>query len=487
VNRSLAFVVVLAACGTDAGVAPEATLPARVRLVTDAQYVNAVHDLFGDVTVPAIRSPGTQPHQFIHDDNVLAVDAPLLVQYRIAAEAIAREVGARCTNRACVDDFASRAFRRPLDASERDRLWKLYEANGFGLVVEAVLQAPSFVYRSELGDRGALTPYELASELAFLFLDSIPDEPLWQAARDGSIADPAVLAAHVDRLLELPRVRAHLTEVVLAWLDLHAIQTMYRLGLTPAMQASMFEQTKLFVNDVLWRRGGGLRELLTSRDTFVDAQLAGLYGDIAPTSWIMLPRTVAPERAGILTHPGVLSMLSLPYSESIIHRGLYVQRKFLCAEDLGRPPFAAIGATTAITRGFSEAQLAHFRSAHIYCAGCHRKIDPAGFALHHYDALGQWRTLDGIGQPIEDDVRLPIDGTTRRLKGAAALGQVLADSDQVAHCVVDQLAHHALGRAVLDPATRGYLQRRFESSDRDLVEVFRAIATSPMFGSRESR
>ncbi|MDQ3338466.1 MAG: DUF1592 domain-containing protein [Myxococcota bacterium] len=480
--RSLALVGVLAACGTDAGVAPEATLAPRVRLVTDTQYTNAVRDLLG-IASPEIHSPGTRPHQFIHDDNVLAVDAPLLVQYRIAAEAIAREAGTRCGDRACAEDFASRAFRRPLAAVERERLGKLYDDGGFALVVEAVLQAPSFVYRTELGIGGQLTPYELASELSFLFLDSIPDEPLWQAARDGTIADPAVVAAHVERLLASPRVQAHLTEVVLAWLDLHDIETIGRIGLTEPTRASMFEQTKLFVHDVLWRRGGGLGELLTSRETFVDAQLASYYGDV-PTSWVMQPHTAAPERAGLLTHPGVLSMLSYGHAESIIHRGLYVQRKFLCAEDLGRPPFAAINATANITRGFNETQLAHFRSAHIYCANCHKAIDPPGFALHHFDQLGRWRETDSIGLPIEDDVVLAIDGEAKRFRGAAALGETLANSDRVAHCVVDQLAHHSLGRAVEDPAMRRYLQISFERADRDLVEVFRAIATSPMFRRR---
>ena len=475
--------VLLAACGTDRGAPPEATLPARVRLVTDAQYTNAVHDLLGDVTVPAIRSPGTQPHQLIHDDNVLAVDAPLLVQYRLAAEAVAHEARERCADRACAQDFASRAFRRPLDAGERTRIDGLFDEGGFALVVQAVLQAPSFVYRSELGDGAELTPYELASELAFLFLDSIPDEPLWQAARDGSIADPAVVEAHVERLLALPRVRAHLTEVVLAWLDLHDIETMFRLETSAALRASMFEQVKLYVDDVLWRRGGTLRELLTSRGTFIDAQLAHYY-DGASAGWNMEPYLGGPERAGLLVQPGVLAMLSFSYSESIIKRGLYVQRKFLCAEDLGRPPFAAIAETDKITRGFNEAQLAHFRSAHIYCSGCHRKIDPPGFALHHYDGRGHYRKRDAGDWPIEDDVRLPIDGRIELVRGADGLAEALLVSDEVARCVVGQLAHHALGRAVDDPATKSYLLTRF-GADRDIVDVFRAIATAPIFRRRQ--
>jgi Protein of unknown function (DUF1592)/Protein of unknown function (DUF1588)/Protein of unknown function (DUF1595)/Protein of unknown function (DUF1587) len=468
--------VMLAACGTDAGAPPEATLPARVRLVTDAQYANAVRDLLGDVAVPAVHSPGTRPHQLIHDDSVLAVDAPLLVQYRLAAEEIAPQVATRCGDLPCALAFANRAFRRPLDDDERVRLGALYDAGGFALVAEAVLQAPSFVYRSELS--AELTPYELASELAFLFLDSIPDEPLWQAARDGTLD----VDAQIERLLELPRVRAHLTDVVMSWLDLHAIADIYRVELTPALAKSMLAQVKLYVDDVLWRRGGSLRTLLTARETFADAQLAPYYG-VAGTWW-MQPVVADETRAGLLTQPGVLALLAQPYNESIILRGLYVQRKFLCAEDLGRPPFAAIAQTSTLTRGFNEAQLAHFRAQHVYCSSCHRTIDPAGFALHHFDLIGRWREVDTSGLPIEDDVRLAIDGTVKSLRGASALGRVLAESEQVSRCVVDQLAHHALGRALHDPATRAYVQTRFERADRDLVEVFRAIASAPIFRRR---
>jgi hypothetical protein len=486
----MVLLVVFAACGNDLATPPPAALPKRVRLLTDAQYTNAVHDLLGDVAMPAIHTPGTEPHQFIYDDEVLAVDAPLLVQYRIAAEQIAHDAGGRCGDMACVDDFASRAFRRPLESAERAGLAQLFAQGGFALVVEAVLQAPSFVYRVELGD--TLDAYELATELGFLYLDSLPDEPLWAAARDGSITDPGVLAAHIDRLLALPRVQAHLTDVVMEWLGVHRIETLQKstaLQLSDEARHSMYEQARLFIHDVMWRRHGGLRELLTSNEGYIDAQLAAWYPDVTPSSWEMRPHTFKRDTrgGGILTHPGVLAMLGTGLSESIIYRGIWVHRTFLCSEELGRPPFAAIAETASITRNFSEAQLAMFRSAHLYCSKCHRTIDPPGIAMHGYDVLGRYRTYDSAGQPIDSEAVLEIDGTHVKVNGAVELAHVLADSDQVGRCVVKQLAHHALGRAVLDPAMRGYLEREFERSDRDLVEVFRAIATSPMFRTRKAR
>ena len=233
---------------------------------------------------------------------------------------------------------------------------------------------------------------------------------------------------------------------------------------------------------MLWARDGSLRELLASDRTFVDAQLAPFYTRVAPTTFHMQARTV--DRSGLLTHPGVMAMLGGARAESIIQRGIYVHRKFLCTEELGRPPFDAIRATAIETKDFSEAQLAQYRADHVYCSGCHAVIDPPGKALHRYDVIGRYRDVDGDLVAIEDEVRLPIDGSVRRVRGATELGHVLAESDQVARCVVDQLAHHALGRGAIDPATRAHLVRQFELSDRDIVEVFRAIATSSLFRGR---
>lgn len=507
-------------CGTDTGfdVPPAgASLPIRVRLLTDAQYENAVHDLLGDVRIPALHSPGTMPGQFIHED-VLAVDAPLLVQYRIAAETVARAVAADPSLIGCViddggctaariDELASRVFRRPLDPGERDQLAVLFAqgtagggpAAGLGLVVEAVFQAPSFVYRTELGAgppgpagtvEVELTPYELAAELAFLLLDSIPDEPLWQAARDGSLADPAVVAAQVDRLLGLPRVRDHLVEVVLDWLDIPAIYTIGKDAaqfpeLTPELRASMYAETQRFVAEVLWHHHGSLRALLTSNETFIDARLAKIYGVGHITATALVPVSLDPRRrGGILTQASVLALLATEQRESIIRRGMFIHRKFLCTLDPGRPPFSAIAMDASFTSQLTEAQFSYFRTAHIYCSGCHATIDPPGRALHHYDGLGRWRDVDSIEAPIAADAELAIGDEVRHVTGALELSAALADSDHVARCVVDQLAHHALGRAVDDPAMLDYLHKSFERSERDLVEVFRALATAPGFRLR---
>ncbi len=518
-RRRVLLLLAVGGCGIDTGfdVPPSGSaLPVRVQRVTDAQYGNAVRDLLGDLAFPAPRSPGTAPDQFIYED-VLAVDAPDLAQYRIAAEAIAGAVAADPGRVGCgvgdayclrgrIDELAVRAFRRPIDAVEHDQLAALYAQGaaagdpgaGFGLVVEAVLQAPSFVYRTELGPPpgGApgsdveLTSYELAAELAALLLDSIPDEPLWQAAGDGSLLDPAVLADQVDRLLGTQRVRAHLIDVVLDWLGVPAIFSVTKdparfPELTPELRASMYGETRKFVAEVLWHRGGNLRALLTSNETYIDAPLAALYDVRHVTATELTRVSLDPKRrAGILTHASVLAQLANAQSESIVQRGLFVERKFLCAPEPGRPPAAAVAAVADQTSQLSEAQFSAFRTTTEYCAGCHGAIDPSGRALHHYDGLGRWRELDLAGADVDARASVAIDGRAHPIDGAVQLAAALAGSEQVARCVVGQLAHHALGRTVDDPALVEYLYRSFERHDRDLVDVFRSIAIAPAFRLR---
>lgn len=518
VLRRLTFLLgTLAACGNDRSVespgdpAEAAVLPARVRLLTDAQYANSVRDLFGeDLYIPALHTPGTHPHQFIHDD-VIAVDAPLLVQYRIAAETIARQIettielpcaaGDTACALAWTRDTAGRAFRRPLEAEERAELEVLYtqgraggERSGYALVAEALLQAPSFVYRTELGAAPGypieLTSHELAAELSFLFLDSIPDVELWHTAEDATLSQSPVLAGQVERLLDLPRVRTHLTHVVLDWLGIPGVlearkdPNLYP-EMTSELRQSMYAESEAFVDDVLWRRGGSLRELLTSSETFIDARLAEIYGvKAAPTAMLQRVTLDGGKRGGIITHASVLATLASEQRESIIHRGLFIRHKFLCMPDPGRPPFSAIVAESSFTHAMTESQFSFFRLAHVYCSGCHTAIDPPGRALHHFDALGRWRDTDEIASPVETEAKLELGAITETVSGAVELGRVLADSDHVGRCVVDQLANHAYGHPITDPAAKRHLHAAFADSGKDIVEVFRALATSQTFRYR---
>jgi hypothetical protein len=182
-----------------------------------------------------------------------------------------------------VRSFGARAFRRPLDPVEAEALLRVAkgqidQAGAVMAVVQAVLQAPSFLYRVELGAAGArpgaevaLSPYERAAALSFVLLDSVPDAELWQAAVSGALADGSALEKQVDRLLALPRVREHLTDVLFEWLGTPSVQSVdrpreYAAVFNMTLHRAIYEETAGSLDDLLWSgRDGTWGELFRSR------------------------------------------------------------------------------------------------------------------------------------------------------------------------------------------------------------------------------
>ncbi|MCG8423770.1 MAG: DUF1592 domain-containing protein [Proteobacteria bacterium] len=532
VSRYLLVFALLACEQPPRDVVEEAYIPARIWLLSDSQHANAIRDLLGPVDLPDVRTPGVTGDQFIHEAALHRVGGPLLSQYHTAARMAARQaalrrdqilpcspeaIGPQACARAFIDRFAPRAFRRPVDRDERDQLMALFElgqrdgdfSSGIELVIEAILQSPGFLYRTELGAPAddadpiarhpagviTLTPYELAAQLSFLFLDSIPDEPLWAAASDRSLSQPEVLAAHVDRLLALPRVRQHLGTVVLKWLGVDGMRMAKKdrrrlPEFDDELRESMAAETSLFVSDVLWNRGGSLRELLTSSRTFIDARLAAHYGVDSVNSTVSVSTDAVPveldpaQRAGILTHASLLTVLGTSRARSIVYRGLFINRLFLCLPEPAPPTIELLQASAGETRGLSHRELADYRIGTDACAGCHRTIDPFGIAFENYDVLGRWQTED---IDATTSIVIPGDGQRHRINGLRDLGRVLVKSESVAACVVDQFMQRAFGRHLGNEAThsRERIKYHFLATDRSLVEIFRTIPDMPIFATRQ--
>src|SRR6266508_236559 len=222
--------------GSGPGGPCQATTPPRIWRLSDEQFVNAVSDLLPGVTVPAVATPGRTVGEFINMAERYPVTGALASNLRTSAKTVAAasvkdlagllkcqtgQAQDACVG-AFVDRFAPRAFRRPIDATERQALLAVYAlgakttpADGVRLVLEAVLQSPSFLYRTELGagamagQATALNAYELATAVSFLLIDSIPDDELWRTAQDGSLSNADVFTQQVDRLLA--RQRGHRT------------------------------------------------------------------------------------------------------------------------------------------------------------------------------------------------------------------------------------------------------------------------------------
>lgn len=493
-------------------------LERRIVLLADLQFSNAIRDLLGDEAIEPDQAPDARTKPFAKKGVVAGTS---LVHTRLARAAYAAEslAGRFEQVTGCAPDgddacatafltrFAQRAFRRPMDATELDNLGSVvrlgsetsYE-RGVSLAVEAILASPSFSYRTELGD-GAdgdvvkLSAHETASELSFFLTDSLPDADLAAAADSGALNDPAELMRQTERLLEKPETRRSLsTTLIAAWGLSNLFGTVKDPGLfpeyTPALQASMFHETELLLEELLWNRGADVSALLTSRETFVNGLLAQVYGvehtgaDPEEFARVTLP---ADERAGILTQPGLLAALSRTDNTSVVARGLFVHGALLCMGKIGAPPESVADAIQELLDAdLSERERADARAANATCAGCHNQFDAFGLLLEQYDPVGRYRdTVDG--EPIDARVDLTGRGDIGGIYASAVeFIDAVAETDGFATCVTRHLLTYGTDDDTLTP--RACQVERviatLPEGQRTLPNVVRAIVTSPALTER---
>jgi hypothetical protein len=450
--------------------------PARLWRLSDEQYAAAITDLLPGVAVPEILTPGRARSEFLNRAEALPVNAALAADIRESTEAVARAAVAdlpkllSCqpgqTPSACagafIDRFGARAFRRPLDDAEKQELKALYEngaadgaQEGMRLVLWAMLQSPSFLYRAELGkslgDGKAfeLNGYELASALSFLLLNSIPDAELWAAAESGALSKQDGFAKQVERLLGLPRVQDNLTRVQMKWVGLgDGINV--DLGeknqeFTPELKASMEKGTSMFFANLL-TSGGTVADVLTSPAGFVDQRLAkhlGMTG--GPATGFGKIDMPADQRAGILTQPGLIARYSMGHS--VVFRGKFVRDQLLCGEIPPPPNIEEIDMENTASANLSEREQSQRRLANPICGSCHGAMDPMGLAMLKYDPLARFRANDESGKPIDATGTISSAGDADGMvDGAVGMAKKLAGSTFVRGCIESKMFTYALGR-----------------------------------------
>ncbi len=500
-------------------------VPQRLWRLSNAQYSNAVRDLLGLTMGPLVTGGGQSAFSFYSADTETVSDA-LAFSYATAAESVAASVDmatlASCTpgegQPDCAIRFiralAPRAFRRPVSELEVADLQAVYQAGipegheaGLRLVVEAMLNAPSFVYRTEFGSmvepgRADLGAYEVASELSFLFFDSAPDAALLSAAETGELLGPGGLATQVDRLLALPEVQRNLTRVVLDWFG--APQVLSKSKADPAfdeaLKSDLVTESRTFVQDQLWARGGAIGQLLTSQRTFVNSRLAVFYGLVVPAATetnfaaVELPPC---QRAGILTHASVMAMHADVEETSVVLRGKFVRDDVLCLPPLPPPP--AIASDPEIVAALAAAQTerarAQYRASNALCNSCHAGLDPLGLTFEHFDAAGRYR-VEAHGQPVDASAEFSMAGLgessalTGRIDGAHDLAQrIAAGGTAFVGCAVEKLTSYAVGRPIQnrgDAAVVCQLEaiERALPSEVTIQALLRGVALSPMFRTR---
>ena len=401
-----------------------------------------------------------------------------------------------------------RAYRRPVTDEDLKRPLELYRtaktSDGFEAGIEmglaAVLSSPEFLFRIERDPASAAsgTPYqlsdlELASRLSFFLWSSIPDDELLDVAAKGDLDKPAVLEREVRRMLADPRSRNLVTNFASQWLHLRNLDS-----ITPDMRIfpdfddnlrqAFREETELLVDSVI-RENRSVLDLLRANYTFLNERLAKHYG--IPNIYGSRFRRVSFEedttRGGLLRQGSILMVTSYPTRTSPVIRGKWILDNLLGVPPPPPPPnVPALEKTQVAGKRVVtiRERLAEHR-ANAACAGCHRLMDPIGFALENYDAVGRWRTVDA-NMPIDASATL-FDGSS--ISGVAGLqAAILKNPDLFVSTLAEKLLTFATGRGVAyydAPAVRKIV-REAGADDFRFSSLVMGIVNSTPFRMRKS-
>jgi len=436
--------------------------PRRLWRLTANQYDNTLKDLLGIESSYGTGFPADDVGVGFGNGAEALLMSPLLadklqsaaedssnaIELARLAPCVSASADDRCL-RELVTSFGKRAFRRPLRAAEVETYFTLSKStgafdSGARMIVSAMLQSPSFLYRSELGQPSASVPgvfdldnYEVASELSYLLWQSMPDDALFQAAERGELRDLTKRQAQVDRMLKSERARPVVRKFVFDWLGLATIMTVPKdtvtfPELTGEIRGAMVQEAERFVDAVMFgadaQHDGSVRALLNADTSALDNKLASFYG-------------ASPEaRRGILTLGGMLLTHSRSNDSSPIHRGKLVREKLLC-QPLPPPPPGLVLQPPGLDPNKTTRERYAEHSSNAFCGNCHKLMDPIGLAFEHYDGIGRYRAddnglpIDPSGEivPNENQVQANTDADGAFMNSGELIDQ-LANSQDVQSC-----------------------------------------------------
>ena len=398
-------------------------------------------------------------------------------------------------------DFAAQAYRRELHPGEADKLRNLYaqlrsdelsHEEAFGMLLQRILVSPAFLYRLETPADGPesspVSDWELASRLSYFLWSSAPDTQLRSAAANGSLSQPDVLKAHAARMLQDPKSRRLAAECFCQWLHIYDFDQLdekseQHFPTFNAIKPLLYEEairtfTHLLQND------GSVLELFDADHTFLNATLAKHYGipNVQGDNWRKVNGVGKYARGGIFGLGATLAKQSGASRTSPILRGNWLSEVVL-GEKLPKPPKGVPPLPEQDDQQqLTVRQLVERHTSDKRCSGCHLRIDPYGYALEGFDAIGRLRTTDSGGRPIETATTV-FDGTS--LQGFHDLKQYLLHQrrDAIIHQFCKKLLGYALGREVRlsDEPLLSDMQQQLEDNHYRISIAVNAIVTSRQF------
>lgn len=483
------------------------------RRLTRTEYNYTIRDLLNDTSRPAdLLDPDGEYEGFDNNASVLRANQPTVDKYIAAATRVvdnAFRAGSSGRNRIlqwggcgetlteeCAREsiavFARKAWRRPIDAEELDRLRAALNVAreqgdsleaGLRLAFRTALVSPNFIFRMETDPEGAtgrrpLNPHELASRLSYFLWSSAPDDELSALADDGSLRRPDVYSAQVTRMLADERAEALVDNFAAQWLDTRKLNSS---APDPAvfpsfdepLRRAMADEQLHFFRDFL-NGDQPIPDMVATDFTYANDRLARHYG-LAPIEGPNMVRVaLAPEipRGGILTQAALLTTLSMPTRTEIPRRGLWVLSRLLCEPVPPPPPdVPPVDVENLPPNSTPRDVLKRHAEKGGSCAGCHIAMDPIGFAMEHYNGIGAWRdayTNNAIDATGELPGGITFDGVT----GPNGLAQTLKKDPRFIQCFARTMLGYALGR-LPDSA-----------DDQVMVTTLTADLTRPQHGTR---
>jgi len=527
VRKRLLFAIsaflALAIFGEDPALAAGGSQVVGMRRLTEQEYRNSIADIFGkDIVVQGVFEPGKRVGGLIEASTALLSITPVgFDSYSKMADSIAVQAtgeknrtrlvpckpkSATAPDDACAGQFFSRyglmLFRRPLTGDELKSRVKLAEEmtrktgdfyTGLRYGLATLLQSSEFLFRKEVavpagGKDYTLDPYSRAARLSYLMWDTTPDAELLKAAESSELDTAAGLAKQVDRLMASPRLDTGMRAFFSDMLELDNFDNVSKDSLlypkwSVAMAQSAREETLRTVIDLSLHDNGDMRDLMTTSKTYINRNLAAIYG--VPFSfdgdWVPHEFTHEEGRSGVVTQVSMLSMFSHPGRSSPTERGVALMDIFLC-EPTPTPPnnvdFSIVNNTNGPLKTVRERLLAHATNA--VCASCHTHSDPIGLSLEDFDTIGGYRTKEN-GQTI--DVSATIQGKT--FAGAQGLGRFLHDNPKYPACVARKLYSYAKGvdSGDVEPSTIKTAYKAFGDSGYRMRSLLKSMAESAEFFS----
>ncbi|HEX5177332.1 MAG TPA: DUF1592 domain-containing protein [Chthoniobacteraceae bacterium] len=384
--------------------------------------------------------------------------------------------------------FLQTAFRRPLIPEEECAVETQFDEaktpeTALRRIVLFALQSPHFLY-PELRERAQPDDYTIAARLALALWDSLPDQELLAAAAAGKLHSRDDIVAQARRMLPDQRTKTKLAGFFHHWLDLARAESIAKdpaafPGFDEALVGDLRTSLNLFIDQVVWSERSDYRELLGANYLLLNPRLSKFYGKGEVRSGFQRVAFDPKERAGVITHPYLMSSLAHAKLTSPIHRGVFLTRNVL-GLSLKSPAMAVVFEDSKFDPSLTMREKITALTRDTSCMGCHAVINPLGFALEQYDAVGRWRTEDNK-KPVNPAADLHTDeGDTVRLHGARDIADLAGRSETGQRAFIRHLFHHTVKQepVAVGPDTMNLLLRSFVASEFNIQKLLTEIAVA---------